>query len=144
MLEINTGKDRKKEENLQDKQIKYLPAAHFKYLNSLTCLSPGEKPFTCSNCDKCFAQKCQLVAHRRMHHGEEKPYTCERCGFKFATSSNYKIHIRFSSCCVKLTELQRKWLNVHFFNVFFPADSTAERNRMSATSAARRSLSLVP
>lgn len=31
-----------------------------------------------------------------MHHGEEKPYTCERCGFKFATSSNYKIHIRYT------------------------------------------------
>lgn len=70
------------------------PSSSPKFSDARVFSSAGEKPFSCSDCDKCFAQKCQLVAHRRMHHGEEKPYSCERCGFKFATSSNYKIHIR--------------------------------------------------
>ncbi|KAM6908103.1 uncharacterized protein PEZ65_016413 [Lycodopsis pacificus] len=51
------------------------------------------KPFNCSECDKCFGQKCQLVVHRRMHHGEEKPYVCEHCGLKIATSSHYNKHL---------------------------------------------------
>ncbi|CAJ0922624.1 unnamed protein product [Ranitomeya imitator] len=45
-------------------------------------------------CDKGFAQKCQLVFHSRMHHGEEKPYKCDMCNLQFATSSNLKIHVR--------------------------------------------------
>uniref|UniRef100_A0A3Q3WS66 C2H2-type domain-containing protein n=1 Tax=Mola mola TaxID=94237 RepID=A0A3Q3WS66_MOLML len=49
----------------------------------------GLKPFVCIFCSKSFRQKCQLVAHRRMHHGEEKPYTCERCGFKFSSTLTY-------------------------------------------------------
>lgn len=54
----------------------------------------GEKPFSCGRCDASFAQKCQLVYHCRMHHGEEKPHKCDVCPAAFATSSNLKIHMR--------------------------------------------------
>lgn len=58
----------------------------------------GEKPFNCTSCEARFAQKCQLVYHCRMHHGEEKPHKCDFCGAAFATSSNLKIHIRYAQC----------------------------------------------
>uniref|UniRef100_A0A3Q2WQU1 Transcription factor IIIA n=1 Tax=Haplochromis burtoni TaxID=8153 RepID=A0A3Q2WQU1_HAPBU len=51
-------------------------------------------PFNCADCDKCFAQKCQLVAHRRILHSGEKPYVCDICGQAFAQSSTLTYHKR--------------------------------------------------
>ena len=33
----------------------------------------GEKPFTCSKCDKAFQQNCDLKKHERTHTGPSRP-----------------------------------------------------------------------
>ncbi|XP_053307061.1 uncharacterized protein LOC128469261 [Spea bombifrons] len=53
----------------------------------------GEKPFSCSECGRRFAESSALVYHQRTHT-EERPFSCSECGKTFGCKSSLVIHQR--------------------------------------------------
>ncbi|XP_077111851.1 oocyte zinc finger protein XlCOF8.4-like [Ranitomeya variabilis] len=60
---------------------------------SQACTHKVKRPYSCSECGKCFSQKLHLVKHHRIHTGE-KPYKCSECGKSFTKKSNIDAHMR--------------------------------------------------
>uniref|UniRef100_A0A8C6TVH5 C2H2-type domain-containing protein n=1 Tax=Neogobius melanostomus TaxID=47308 RepID=A0A8C6TVH5_9GOBI len=53
----------------------------------------GERPYSCSTCNKAFARRSHLITHRRTHTGE-KPFSCPTCNKAFARRSHLITHRR--------------------------------------------------
>lgn len=49
-------------------------------------LSPGEKPFSCSHCNRAFADRSNLRAHLQTH-SDVKKYQCQACARTFSRMS---------------------------------------------------------
>ncbi|XP_077111186.1 uncharacterized protein LOC143767049 [Ranitomeya variabilis] len=50
------------------------------------------KPFACSECEKCFARKADLVGYRRNYTGE-KPFLCTECGKCYSHKPHFIKHL---------------------------------------------------
>ncbi len=53
----------------------------------------GEKPYSCSQCSRSFAESFNLNNHVRREHAGERPFSCYQCAKIFFFSGELKKHV---------------------------------------------------
>jgi KRAB domain-containing zinc finger protein len=64
----------------------------------------GEKPFVCEDCGMNFSQKSYLRQHQEFFHTDVKRHKCLKCGEKFKLKSNLKKHLLHHQLSDQLTD----------------------------------------
>ncbi|NWR66184.1 ZN345 protein, partial [Bucorvus abyssinicus] len=54
----------------------------------------GEKPYSCSLCQRRFRTSSHLKRHGLQNQPPVQTYTCEECGYSTACNGNLKLHLR--------------------------------------------------
>lgn len=63
------------------------------YFMFFVVVATGEKPFSCSVCQRSFATKGTLKQHE-VTHSAQRPYLCDLCGFSTKFQSHLIAHRR--------------------------------------------------
>ena len=74
----------------------------------------GEKPFTCTKCDKCLLRSSSLKEHESTYT-EEKPFNCSKCDKSFSPSNYLETQVKSHSSAQSVTSVfqdQVPWRNM--------------------------------